>query len=201
MMRVVFMAFLLVGCLSHRGDPLWEIQIERGDTLQKIADQFDTSVDEILAINDIRNPHFLTIGKILVIPRQTYLEEDSKPVWPVTGTITSHYGKRGTSHHDGMDIATESGRRITAALSGNVVFAGYKNGYGKTVIVDHGEWETLYAHCSRLFVERGQFVDKSQVIAAVGETGRASGPHLHFEWRNKDGSITDPRIAMKMEIP
>lgn len=111
---------------------------------------------------------------------------------PVNGRLSSSFGYR--THpisgkrklHTGQDIAAPSGTTIKAAGSGRVIFAGYRNGYGKTVIIDHGGGlSTLYGHCSRLYVSSGQSVKQGQKIAAVGSTGYSTGPHLHFEVRVK----------------
>lgn len=110
--------------------------------------------------------------------------------WPVNGTITSDFGWRvhpvyGTSrYHTGIDIGVPYGRAIKAADGGTVIYSGWCGGYGYTVMIDHGKGIiSLYGHCSRLFVSKGQSVAKGQVISAVGSTGVSTGPHLHFEVR------------------
>lgn len=101
--------------------------------------------------------------------------------WPVYGPISSYYGSRGGSH-TGVDIAARSGTAIRAAASGNVTYAGYQGGYGKFIIVNHGNGiVTRYAHCSSINVSVGQRVAAGQTIGTVGSTGRSTGPHLHFE--------------------
>ncbi len=111
-------------------------------------------------------------------------------ILPVNGSISSRYGMR--THpifgvrrmHTGIDIAAPHGTAIFAADSGVVVEAGYIRGYGNTVIIDHGGGvATLYAHCSAILVGVGQQVQRGQIIARVGSTGYATGPHLHFEVR------------------
>ena len=114
--------------------------------------------------------------------------------WPltITGTITSQFGYRTdpisgeTSYHSGTDIAAPAGSPILAAASGTVTIANaldsWGGGYGYYVRIDHGGGlETLYAHCSSICVTAGQQVQAGQVIAYVGQTGRATGNHLHFE--------------------
>lgn len=109
---------------------------------------------------------------------------------PVEGTITSGFGMRNhpilrrRRAHKGLDIAAPTGTEIFAPGRGVVTFSGRKNGYGNTVIVDHGYgYTTLYAHCSKLLVEKGASVSRGDVIALVGSTGRSTGPHLHYEVR------------------
>lgn len=109
---------------------------------------------------------------------------------PVNGRITSGFGNRfhpilkRSRLHAGVDFGASSGTRIVAAGSGVVISAGYRGGYGNAVVIDHGGGiSTLYGHCSRVYVSAGQKVEKGQSIAAVGATGLATGPHLHFEVR------------------
>ena len=119
--------------------------------------------------------------------------------WPLNARVTSEFGYRihpvyGTRRlHAGMDIAAPSGTPISSAGSGVVIFAGWRGGYGNTVIVDHGGGiTTLYAHQSRLGVSVGQLVDRGDNVGSVGATGTATGNHLHFEVR-VNGSPTNPR--------
>ncbi len=103
---------------------------------------------------------------------------------PISGTITSRFGRRSSGIHKGLDIATSSGTPIGAAAGGTVTFSGWSGGYGNFVIIDHGNGiQTAYAHCSALYVSAGQYVDQGQSIAAVGSTGNSTGPHLHLEIR------------------
>lgn len=113
--------------------------------------------------------------------------------WPAVGTVTSRFGYRWRDYHQGIDIAGPVGTPVMAADSGMVVFAGRKGNYGLTLIIDHGEgkYVTLYGHLSTLLVNVGDRVERGQVIAKMGNTGRSTGPHLHFEIR-VDGRAVDP---------
>ena len=111
--------------------------------------------------------------------------------WPVTGDISSYYGRRWGRMHHGIDIKARRGTPIYAPAGGKIEFVGRKRGYGKTVIVNHGGMKTLYAHCNSLHVSRGQTVSAKKVIARVGRTGNATGSHLHFEVR-VSGKTQDP---------
>ena len=118
--------------------------------------------------------------------------------WPVRGPITSPFGMRVDpvtgqyQLHSGIDIGADYGVPITASADGNVIYAGWYGGYGNAIIIDHGGgWSTLYAHCSAMYVSVNQPVRQGQVIGAVGATGWATGPHLHFEIR-RNGVPLDP---------
>jgi len=113
--------------------------------------------------------------------------------WPVYGSITQPYG----GGHTGLDIAGSTGTPIKAAAGGTVILAGYQGGYGKFVIIDHGNGiVTRYAHCASLMVSEGQQVSRGQVIATRGSTGHSTGPHLHFEVL-ENGSFRNPMSYLR----
>lgn len=99
--------------------------------------------------------------------------------------ISSRFGWRASGTHKGLDVAAQRGTTIVAAASGTVESAGWSNsGYGYFVLISHGNGiETLYGHCSELYVSAGQYVAQGESIAAVGSTGNSTGPHLHLEIR------------------
>ncbi len=111
---------------------------------------------------------------------------------PVQGLVSSGFGRRGRRMHEGIDIRAQRHTPIVAAAQGRVVFSGWKRGYGRTLILRHQNLKTLYAHCQKLLVKKGQWVLKGQTIATVGQTGRASGPHLHFEVQTLAGVAMNP---------
>ena len=101
-----------------------------------------------------------------------------------SGRLTSRFGMRWGSMHQGIDLAANIGTPIKAADGGIVTYAGWQGTYGYMVEVDHGGgFKTRYAHCSKIYVKVGQKVYKNKTIAAVGSTGRSTGPHVHFEVR------------------
>jgi hypothetical protein len=121
-------------------------------------------------------------------------------LWPVQGRISSDFGYRfifgENNFHRGVDIASSYGTAINAAMDGTVVFAGEKGTYGNLVILSHSNgFYTYYGHCSQLLVSAGQKVTQGEVIAAVGSTGRSTGPHCHFEVRYQ-GSPIDPLLYL-----
>lgn len=104
-------------------------------------------------------------------------------IWPVKGKISSGFGMRNGRPHEGIDIRAPRGRKIRAAADGRVTFRGWKSGYGRTVVVDHGKYSTLYAHLDSFNVDLKQYLGTGQVLGKVGASGRATGYHLHFEIR------------------
>lgn len=112
-------------------------------------------------------------------------------MWPVEGRITSSFGARQDpitgepgEFHTGLDISGTIGDPVHVTADGVVVFSGFNGAYGRMVEVDHGHgMQTIYAHLSRSAVTFGQRVDRDEVIGYVGMTGRATGPHLHYEVR------------------
>ena len=113
-------------------------------------------------------------------------------IWPVSGPVTSPFGMRWGRMHTGIDIGVPYGTPIRAAASGQVIYAGWMDGYGNLVFIDHGRGiSTGYAHQSSIAVSNGQAVTQGQVIGYVGCTGHCFGPHLHFEVR-VNGTPVDP---------
>ncbi|PXV90137.1 murein DD-endopeptidase MepM/ murein hydrolase activator NlpD [Lachnotalea glycerini] len=117
---------------------------------------------------------------------------------PSSKTISSEYGNRlhpileVYKFHNGIDISASTGSTIVAAYNGTVVGAGYNSSMGNYVMIDHGDGlYTIYMHASELYVSTGQNVSKGDTIAAVGSTGRSTGPHLHFGVR-LNGSYVNP---------
>ena len=128
--------------------------------------------------------------------KEKYKKVNSKDyILPLKGTITSGFGLRHGRMHKGIDIATPMGTPIKAVADGKVVFAGIQNGYGNVIIISHkNNVMTVYAHNERNLVRLSDTVKKGQPIATVGKTGRATGPHLHFEFRVKGRAINPKKI-------
>lgn len=112
--------------------------------------------------------------------------------WPLRGVLYARFGRKGKTPHDGIDLSAPAGTPVRTAGEGTVLFAGPQQGYGLLVIVEHNRGlVTVYAHNRDLRVRTGQGLRDGQVIATVGESGKTSGPHLHFEVR-QDGEPVDP---------
>lgn len=128
-----------------------------------------------------------------------YVKQNVNIIWPIKGVITSRFGNRTpteivTANHKGLDIAGNMGDNIVSAMDGTVVQYSKEGDYGKHLRIQSGEVLTLYAHCSELLVQEGSTVKQGDVIAKVGATGRATGPHLHFEIRRDDRFINPELI-------
>jgi murein DD-endopeptidase MepM/ murein hydrolase activator NlpD len=209
----VALAMLLASCAhspSHEGEGVVHT-VRRGENVFRIAAYYRVSVSEILEANRIRDERALQVGEQLWIPeayrsppgfallpppatqgdaprraREEPIRDGALSfVWPVKGRLTGIFGTRNGRRHEGIDLAAKPGTLIRASESGRVIYSGNGLGaYGNVVIVRHSKrYVTVYAHNRKNRVRKGSFVDKGDVIAEVGETGNATGPHLHFEVR------------------
>lgn len=177
--------------------------VKKGDTVEKLAKTYQSEARDILAWNRIGEDGALTVGETLVVPggkqpappvrrvsSPSTLFTGVRPAdgtspgtgrlfWPVAARrFTQYFGWR----HTGVDIAGPTGTAIYAAADGVVEFSGWGRGYGQHIVIDHGNgMKTRYAHNSKNYVSKGNTVARGATIAAVGSTGRSTGPHLHFE--------------------
>ena len=171
------------------------------DDIASVSSQLPDLLDRFTRLQrqiDDRESKFVLMESILLN------EELSKQVLPAgkpvkNGWLSSHFGKRTdpftgkTSWHDGVDFAGKKGSDVLSVASGIVTLAENKHGFGRLVEINHGNgYLTRYAHNSKLLVETGDKVEKGQVIAKMGSTGRSTGPHVHFEVI-KDGKVVNPR--------
>ncbi len=213
------LALLLVGCISAPRRGVTHI-VKPGENLYRISQHYGVSVESIRRANGIRDVRNLQVGTRLRSPRarqeaarktlsapavgntpsggggraRAKREANLHFVWPVNGRVSSGFGRRNGRNHQGIDIPAKQGTPIYAAEAGRVIHSGRGLGdYGKVVIVKHaGRYSTVYAHNRKIFVDKGEFVEKGQLIAHVGKTGNASGSHLHFELR-RDRKPQNPR--------
>lgn len=199
-----------------------EYTIVKGDTFTGIAKKFNVDADDIADFNYILDRTSLVAGSKIFIPNGKPLPEikpaptrstsssstsSSKGVSlgftgslgkPVSGPVTSGYGMRSAGMHKGIDFGVPVGTPIYAAASGYVKKAssGYNGGFGNMVVIGHSQYDTLYAHMSRIATTTGAYVEKGQVIGYSGNTGRSTGPHLHFEVR-VGGKPVNPTSYLK----
>jgi LysM repeat protein len=177
--------------------------VKSGENLSSISKKYDIDANAIAKANNISLTTSLKINQKLMIPggkkittavttvKKTGISTIKNIVkpstqvasgsmfWPTEGhRITQYYSWR----HTGLDIANKTGTPLYAAEGGTVTFSGWSSGYGNRVDIDHGNGKkTRYGHASKLYVSVGDVVEKGQAIAAMGSTGRSTGPHLHFE--------------------
>ncbi|MGH7853672.1 MAG: M23 family metallopeptidase [Candidatus Binatia bacterium] len=201
----------------RRGQGIFHI-VKPGENLFRIGKAYDTTSDELARANGIRDPRQITVGQKIFIPgatRQVPVEivtpadgvasprsipqadaEEIAFLWPVNGSLNSGFGPRGSSFHDGVDIAAPEGTPIRAVEHGEVIYSDQLRGYGNMVIIRHSRGiVSVYAHNQANLVRDGQQVARGEIIARVGSTGRVTGPHLHFEIR-KNNLAQDPMLYL-----
>jgi murein DD-endopeptidase MepM/ murein hydrolase activator NlpD len=190
--------------------------VKTGENLFRIGKAYGVSHEELARHNGIRDAGQIFVGQRIFVPgasgqlpveiitpsdpvraRAPPAPEPFEPMrngflWPVSGTINSVFGPRGSSFHDGVDIAAPEGTPIRVIEGGEVIYSDQLKGYGNIVIVRHAEGlVSVYAHNEANLVRQGQLVGRGEMIARVGSTGRVTGPHLHFEIR-KNNAAQDP---------
>jgi murein DD-endopeptidase MepM/ murein hydrolase activator NlpD len=160
----------------------------------------EATVTTVALVRSARMQHLET--QLAALQQAAALLADYQPVsqsfhWPLSGRLTSRYGRRnisvgGNTFHGGIDIAAPTGTPIAASRSGFVSRASWMGAYGYVIFIDHSDGsQTRYAHLSRFAVQAGAYVVQGQVIGYVGSTGASTGPHLHFEIRFA-GRTVDP---------
>jgi murein DD-endopeptidase MepM/ murein hydrolase activator NlpD len=189
-------------------------RVKPGENLYRIGQAYGVDYRELARLNGIDDPNRIEVGQRLIVPNATHdlpvdvitptRARDDKPaaselppdrapfIWPVDGPITSAFGPRGDTHHDGIDVAAPVGTPVRAARGGRVLYSAELRGYGNLLIIDHGDgYATVYAHNRSNAVTTGAVVHQGDVIATVGDTGDSSEPSLHFEVR-KDNVARNP---------
>lgn len=184
--------------------------VNKGETFEDIALMYDVGIRKIIRVNRILDPNKIKQGSDLFIPGakvtlafgKELLTNSGVPVqfaWPCRRSrISSRFGYRKDpftgrrSFHGGMDFASGYGTSVYASMDGIVTYAGWMGGYGKLVVIKHRSgYSTRYGHLSRILVTKGKRVRQEQRIGNVGNTGRSTGTHLHFEIR-ENGKALDP---------
>jgi lipoprotein NlpD len=189
-------------------------RVKSGENLYRIGQAYGVDYRELARMNGIEDPNRIEVGRELVVPNATRelpvdvitptraradqpaaaeLPRDRSPfIWPVDGAITSTFGPRGDTYHDGIDIAAPVGAPVRASRGGRVLYSDDLRGYGNLVIIDHGDgYATVYAHNRTNAVAPGGVVRQGDVIGEVGDTGDSTEPNLHFELR-KDNVARNP---------
>ena len=184
--------------------------IQSGQTLTDISRSYAIPVETLSEANDLTDRSMIFAGDRLLIPGATtsfwnnvvVLSNGvpSRFIWPLEGEVVSQYGPRihpvlgHAENHDGIDLDVPEGTTVRAAAGGDVFFYGEEPGYGNLLIIEHDDgFYSLYGHLADSFVFVGQYVEMGQAVAQSGNTGISSGPHLHFELRNREYPIDPER--------
>ncbi len=185
--------------------------VRPGDTLWSIARRYSVSVEALRRANHLQPGQPLVVGQHLAIPGNASPGDRQEPPslaeivlgrppqpqrvalsWPVNGAVASPFGPRGAAWHGGVDLKADPGTPIRAAAPGMVITSRWERAYGNVVKIWHADdLMTVYAHNRENAVKVGDWVERGQVVAIVGSTGRATAPHLHFEVR-LEGRKYDP---------
>lgn len=173
--------------------------VKSGDTLQSIAKKYDSNLEEIARFNNLEIDAKLTIGNEIIVPnvesttavntassaKTTKTAAVGYYIQPVAGSFRRTQGLHG---HNGVDLAGAFGTKIVASAAGKVIVSknngAYNGGYGNYVVISHANGtQTLYAHLSKTAVVQGATVSQGEVVGYMGNTGKSTGTHLHFEVR------------------
>jgi murein DD-endopeptidase MepM/ murein hydrolase activator NlpD len=220
---VASVAFLgLAGCSgTHQQAGGIYHPVARGENLYRIGKAYGVSHVQLAKVNAIDNPNRVEIGQKVFVPGakrllpvnvitpERVLSEvpiglprgEGVFIWPLeSGNVSSPFGYRSRHyHHDGIDISAPVGSTVRAARDGSVVYSDTLRGYGNVIIIQHvSGFATVYAHNSANLVRPGERVRQGQTIARVGDTGRTTGPNLHFEIR-KDNGVVNPVYFLPRE--
>ncbi|WP_214078466.1 MULTISPECIES: M23 family metallopeptidase [unclassified Mesotoga] len=180
-------------------------EVQYGDSIDYIARLFFALAEHIMVANNLSCNSYIYPGQSLFIPLDSInvcgnANPGTQFTWPVYGKISSEFGWRkdpftgASTFHSGMDIAVQKDAPVFAAKDGTVIEAQENGGYGLNIIIQHYDGtKTRYAHLNRISVYVGQRVLRGELIGRVGETGRATGPHLHFEIVDPNDQCRDPR--------
>ena len=183
--------------------------VKNGDSYAKIAASLDVPLEAILDANDIQNDT-INAGAVLFIPGakmdKTALRQALGElfIWPLSGRRNSGFGWRNDpftkvrSFHAGLDISASTGTAVKASADGRVTATGYNGVYGNFIIISHADnYQTMYAHLNKILVRKGANVNQGAVIAQSGNSGRSTGPHLHFSVYKNDRAINPLEVLNK----
>ena len=193
--------------------------VERHQTLYRICKTYGVDLKEVASLNGISDPSKIQTGQRIFIPGakkllkvEIYIDDVAAEqgeklkiaykkldfIWPVEGKINDVFEEAESRRHQGIDISSHIGTPIRASNAGMVIYSNNTiKGYGNLVILRHSEeFVSIYAHNQVNLVVEGIWVEKGQIIGKVGQTGRASGPHLHFEIRRNNKAV-DPMLFLK----
>jgi murein DD-endopeptidase MepM/ murein hydrolase activator NlpD len=201
----------------HRMQGVYHV-VERHQTLYRICKTYGVDLNRVASLNGIPDPSKIETGQRIFIPGakkvlkvEIYIDDVAAEqgekakivyrkldfIWPVEGKVTDVFTEAENKKHQGIDISSPLGTPIKASNAGMVMYSNHIKGYGNVVIIRHSEeYVTVYAHNQVNLVEEDTWVEKGQIIGKVGKTGRATGPHLHFEIR-RNNKVMDPMLFLK----
>ena len=206
--------------LPSQGKGIYHV-VEKHQTLYRICKTYGVDIKEVASLNGITDPSKIQTGQRIFIPgakrvlkveiyiddvvaepgekeREKFAYKKLNFIWPVEGKIADTFSDTESKRHQGVDIPSPLGTPIKASSSGTVIYSSNTiKGYGNLIILRHSEeFVTVYAHNQMNLVEEGGWVERGQIIGKVGQTGRATGPHLHFEIRRNNKAV-DPLSYLK----
>jgi murein DD-endopeptidase MepM/ murein hydrolase activator NlpD len=172
---------------------LSELGVKPDEIKNILADSKNEINDNKTSLQEVKQRYEYLVSRLSSAPT----------AWPLYGRIVSYFGYRRRpwkGFHTGVDISAGYGAPVRSTAAGVVSFTGWRQGYGRTVMIDHGYgFSTLYAHNSKIRVSAGQKVKRGQLIASVGNTGYSTGPHCHYEVR-KGGAPVNPIAYLGMNV-
>ena len=191
----------IMGIGGENPEPFNPLEGELSFQDQAIISSMNKSLDRLKTEVSIQERSFQELVEYL--EDQKSLLASTPSIWPVKGWLTSIFGYRTSPFtgrremHKGLDIATRNGTPIISPADGLVVFAGREGGFGNMIVIDHGYGiTTRYGHCSSLDAKLGQKIKRGDVIARVGNTGRSTGPHVHYEVAVNGVSVNPSRYIL-----
>ena len=174
--------------------------------------QVHSSLDQLYALKRTALSGAASVGISLGLTNNSttadWVRANSAPnLWPVEGEVTGSFGERidpfngEGAFHSGVDISAVVGSPVIAPADGVVTFADFLGGYGRAIMVDHGHGiSTRYGHLSSFAVTAGQYIHRGDTIGYVGQSGRSTGPHLHYEVRINDVPVNPYEIYLKLTV-
>lgn len=199
--------FTACSSISIKSPPVYYYHhVKKGENIYAISEKYNISVSELIKLNNL--PSGKITGMVLKVPttkklsvqtrenqanlRKVSLKKYAKYIkkmkWPANEReITSIFGFRTSTVHEGIDLAAPIGTDVYASHTGKVVYSGSDmRGYGNAIVIQNEDIMTVYGHNSKLIVDQGDVVKQGDLIAKIGNSGISSGPHLHFEIRIKN---------------
>jgi murein DD-endopeptidase MepM/ murein hydrolase activator NlpD len=176
-------------------------KLEGPDSISAEARLAPTISESIEEYNFLRNSKFSRLSSSYT---QRFHTNTIPSLWPVQGRLMGGFGERQDpfsgegAYHTGVDISAAPGTPVHSTADGRVQFAGFYHGYGRLVIVNHGNnYETYYAHLSNISVTEGEELRRGEQVGLVGSSGRSTGPHLHYEVRRGSAPLNPYRFLNK----